>query len=315
MKITEAGVLITKDDNFPGKVTKAWFSKVDYLKVKYIKDGIAEVRGYDLSNVIRHDFFFHSPNDDIIHTVHTNILGKVVVLGSWDTACDPGTFYTGFPAFFCVLGDETKTDEPVDREFLAPPPETGAEFAERLYPFLHDAARAYLHQHIPTAEVTGNPRSLHTTTRHTASKERSDTTANAFRLPIGLAARELDCHCHGKDYIFEKPVLEQLIRDIHTQFTKDDAWWEHHYGHNVRAWKGLHDKRLIAFQRPGRDEVDMLYDIDKGLRGGVEGIPDAHVEKLGEKEFGQLATDWFSAALYGPRDHITKRPLIIQEKT
>ena len=316
--IERQGYVVRNNTSFGGKILKAVFASQDYIKVKAEFGGSVKVYGFNIEKYV--------PDIQDYRTDETNALITVIKLAgqnnevrvfefNWD--CDvPGVYVDALPHYFCLADGETETDMDVDLDYFAPSPETDAEYYERLMPFLHDTAKAYLDQHIPTAEIAGNSRGVHATTRSSASKMRADTTANAFRLPIGFAAKQLDCHRQGKGHILSRSDTEKLVKDIHEVFTKADAWWEHHYGHDVRYWNKYHNARQVLLTTPD-GTVESIYDIDANIRKNLPKIDRENTELIaqhGEVEFHSLATDWFTKALYGPRERVTERVLTFEEK-
>ena len=312
-------VRVIDTDFYQVSIKKAIITSPTYMKVKMSSDRLSDekVYGLDFQNALP-DISYNASREEALGAVIGAVSHKGETLHTvhgWD--CGYTKQVTQFPHYFCLADGETETDMDVDVEYYAPALETAAEFYERLMPFLHNAAKSYLDQHIPTAELTGNPRGVHTTTRHTASKTRADTTANAFRLPIGFAVRELDSHRQGNNIGLTRDELEMLIIDIHKVFTKGDVWWEHHYGHDVRYWNKYHNARQILFQNSD-GTIESIYDIDANIRKNLPKIDRDNTDliaKHGEVEFDSLARDWFNKALYGSREHVTERMLTFGEKT
>ncbi|MCY3739907.1 MAG: hypothetical protein OXH00_02685 [Candidatus Poribacteria bacterium] len=313
-----AGYQVIKKPEFTGKILKAVFVSVSELRVKADFGGNVEVYGFDFSKYIKPIDYRTDAVDALISAIRPEGTHTVCEF-EWDACVIRLKALPDIPNYFCLADGETETldDMGVDVEYFAPGAETGVQFYDRLMPSLHEAAKSYLDQHIPTAEIAGNSRGVHATTRSSASKIHADTTANAFRLPIGFAARQLDCHRQGKGHILSRTDTEKLVKDIHEVFTKDDAWWEHHYGHDVRYWNKYHNARQVLLTTPD-GTVESIYDIDANIRKNLPKTDRDNTELItqqGEAEFHSLATDYFTKALYGPRDPVTKRTLTFKEKT
>ena len=285
------------------------------IRVKYsIDGGNTKVEDYDFTEGIP-TVTYIAEDEIILHLEFRHGAEAYIATFANDTDIRiQGTKEHDFPRNFIREGPNI-TETPT-AAFYAPAPETGVQLHERLMPYLHEAAKAYLDQHIPTAEIAGNSRGVHATTRSAASKMRADTTANAFRLPIGFAAKQLDCHRQGKGHVLSQADAEKLVQDIHEVFTKDDAWWEHHYGHDVRYWNKYHNARQVLLTTPD-GTVESIYDIDANIRKNLPKTDRENTELIaqhGEVEFHSLATDWFTKALYGPRERVTERVLTFEEK-
>lgn len=309
-------VRVIDTDFYQVNIKKAILISPTYMKVKMSSSRLSgeRVYGLDFGHALPDIAYNASPNEAL-----TAVIGSVEnrgetlhTLHGWD--CGYTKHVTQFPHFFCVADGETETDMPVDVEYYAPAVETGKEFQERLLPYLHEAAKAFIDQvHDAMPHLTGNSRNILQYVRDTKSNARFESSVNRYRLPIGYVARELKRHADGGATL-KRPATEALVKDIHEVFTKADSWWEHHYGHDVRYWNKHHDARRILLDKPD-GTVAAIYDIDAEHRKNMPLGDKADVKVQAEREFHELATKWFSAALYGQRDHVTERELRFQEKT
>lgn len=304
--------------HYGAKVFKAVFTSPVYLKVR-MSAPRAKVYGIDFQHAIDGISYGYDPGNAMGFVLHRMAVSgqRLETTHGWE--CSPvSEEVSTFPHYFCLASGEIETDIKVDVEYFAPAPETGAEFYGRLMPFLHGAAKACVYQSLLGIEkLTGNARDLHVTTRHSASNERAASTANGFRLPIGYAARELDRHTKGAAEL-SRADTEQLVFNIHDVFSQPDAWWSHHSQHDVAYWKKYHDARVVLFSKPD-GSIEHLYDIDANIK---KNLPKADrdnqnlIKRQGETEFSELATRWFTQALYTEhRAFISQRPLTLKEKT
>lgn len=313
-------IQVYKSDYYKAKVRKAILVSPSYLKVKLTHKTASQLKVYGIdmrhfkAGIAYEDW--DNPMTALLSQISPKGDATLLTFG-WDSE-HRAEGITQFPYYFCLAKGEQKTDMDVDVEYFAPAPETDVEFYQRLMPFLHDAAKAFSEQHTPhIAQLTGNSRNPLYQVRHTDSKNRMESTTLGFQLPIGFAARELDSHRQGNVGNITRQAVEKLVRDIHEVFIKPDAWWEHHYGHDVKYWNKYHNARQILLTTP-EGKVESIYDIDANIRKNLPKI-DRNNEKIvaqqGEAEFHELATTWFSKALYGPREPIKKRKLTFEEKT
>lgn len=320
------GVGVRKKDNFQGKILKAVFPSLLELRVKATFNGNTKVYGFDFSKYKPPICFAtDEPNALITRIKQAAIPGQesktikeAFCEMEWDCESPLGKI-PQFPHYFCLADGETETqtDMDVDTWYFTPGDETGPELKGRLLPYLHEVAKAFVDQHNPDiANLTGNSRNVLYQIRDTESKNRMESTVNRYCLPIGFAARELDRHSRGTATLSQKDT-ESLIDDMLALFTKEDSWWEHHYGHDVKYWNKYHNARHVLLD-DAEGNVRSIYDIDANIRKNLPKIDRDNkklIEKQGEVEFHSLATEWFSKALYGPREHITHRKLTFEEKT
>lgn len=312
-------VRVIDTDFYSVSVKKAIIISPSYMKVKMSSDRLSDekVYGLDFGHALL-GITYNASGDEVLSAVIASVENKGEALHTvhgWD--CGYVKQVTSFPHFFCVADGERETDMDVDEEFCVPAVETGSEFQARLLPYLHEAAKAFIDQiHHAIPNLTGNSRKILNYVRDKKSNERFESSVNRYRLPIGYVARELSRHAEGSATLGREDT-ELLVKDIHEVFTKEDSWWEHHYGHDVRYWNKYHNARQILLDKSD-GTVESIYDIDANLRKNLPKADRADaklVERQGEVEFDDLATRWFSAALYtGHRDYITERELTFGEK-
>lgn len=312
-------VRVIDTDFYQVSVKKAIIISPSYMKVQMSSNRLSgeKVYGLDFHHALL-GITYNASGDEALSAVIASVGNKGEALHTvhgWD--CGYAKQVTEFPHFFCVADGERETDLDVDTEYYAPAPESGTEFQDRLLPYLHEASKAFIDQvHDAMPHLTGNSRNILQYVRDQKSNDRFESSVNRYRLPIGYVARELSRHAEGSATLSREDT-ELLVKDIHEIFTEEDSWWEHHYGHDVRYWNKYHNARQILLDKPD-GTVESIYDIDANLRKNLPKADRADaklVARQGEVEFHDLATRWFSAALYTDhRDHVTERELKFEEK-
>ena len=307
----------------PGAVSvkKAVLVSDSYLQVKMSHQGDASIKtyGFDLSHFIPEIDFTTSKHPEFISRLFSNPFAEGVLSVSllWGVSGKSPGVLRQYPHYFCLAKGEKETADKADIVYYAPNRETGQELYARLMPYLHASAKSFVDAvHHAMPHLTGNARKILQAVRDTASNNRFENSVNRFRLPIGYAARELYRHSTGKPTL--KPQeIELLVKDIHAVLTRPGSWWAHHSRHDVAYWNKHHTARRVLLDKPD-GTIEHIYDIDANLVKTLDKnlASDAKVVAArGEREFSELATRWFSDALYTEhREFIKTRKLTFQEK-
>ena len=289
-------LFLTTENNDSVKITNAYMSEVTYFSVQFtVDDGAPKIREYHIDNATR-DVTLTMGGDPIVKSVLGDIFRdskniKATLCGAkrktnrlvndsrlpWD----PDDRYIFKAADAPSLKDATP-DSVVEIV-----PETDQEFHDRMMPFLHETAWAFVQQ-APALD-------------HEIRNKRYKNSELHVKLPIGYLVRELERHAKGVSTLSHAET-EALVREVRDAFTTEGMWYEHHLDHDVVATARMHEKLTFAFDRADGSEwkVDLRKFVESGERAA--------------NDFAALRTYYFQQALYHDREYITERKLVWRDK-
>ena len=266
------------------KVTGIHLLTLTHLRVEYTLDGGAPiVRDYHFDNALN-GVTLSMSNDPVVRYVMGNYNSyEATVIGTRryrrtniNARRIPYDF--GSDIHFGQDGRSLKDATPVT--VVEIPRETDQEFHDRMMPFLHEAAWEFVQQAPRLDHELRNK-------RHKNSELRT-------KLPIGYLARELDRHAKGKG-VMSREDTEALVRSVNREFMVSNAWYLHHFGHDVSKIARMHEK--LRFEL-GDGSVDLKAESGEHAEG----------------DFALLRTHFFGQALYNNSAYVRNRSLVFVDK-
>lgn len=312
----KAQIDFTQADSNRVKIYQMHIFDIDNIRVKYnIDGGDHKVWDFDFTQIPK-DVAFDMNEGGPLVSVGTGYFDSLHIV--WRgcrrartiqlarAGSNQGRGYTYAPArianfYFFDDGENPLVKDMESDAQVIVNPESAEEFYSRMMPFLHDAAWQFIHAH------PAQPGLFHHH-RLSVSRERG-------RLPIGYLAREVDRHVKGGATL-SRTETEELVRAIYDRWHEDGAWYKHHVEHDVEHWNDKHHAiQKVIFDKP--DGMEWVVDLRKEITDNLpnpDSVADGFVEQEAEKIFDNLRGDWFTKALYGARDHVTRRKLNIEHK-
>ena len=303
---------------------KLWFISENFFKIKYVIDGTTRIVGYDISgmgrgvnynardsvsvnNIIRRLYTYIEGDSETITLVN----GIPDLISDWhqirDITRELPTSDADYPFYFYVNTDagETETDEPATIFYQFPPPETFAQWRERVQPRVTSIANRLVmglphnlvHFGAKSAEIcndTGSDILIY----------RYDNAVNSLKLFIGYIQQMLDAATEPD------PVIDDLVDELEdvTPDTVDEMaklfrhqsfpdWLNALQSNQVRAGMNLETGM------PNR----LVYDINEAHTDANGDID--HTAALAE--FHELSADCFNDAQLSEHDELVTERIVV----